>query len=94
MSPHAIHIRSYSPDLTVEFELPPGTHARIGASPAAEVTLPLTGIAPIWCMLGRFLDGRLFLADSDGVISGRIDLPATLSLPPYRFVVFQPVDSD
>ena len=92
MSSNAIHIRSYSPDLTVEFDLPPGSHARIGASPAAEVTLPLTGIAPIWCTLGRFLDGRLFLADNDGTISQRIDLPATLTLPPYRFIVFQPAD--
>ena len=92
MSPHAIHIRSYSPDLTVEFDLPPGTHARIGASPAAEVTLPLTGIAPIWCTIGRFLDGRLFLADNDGAIIQRIDLPTDLSLPPYRFVFFQPGD--
>lgn len=90
MSPHAIHIRSYSPDLTVEFDLLPGSHARIGASPAAEVTLPLSGIPPIWCTLGRFLDGRLFLADNDGTISRRVDLPETLSLPPYRFIVFQP----
>lgn len=93
MSPHAIHLRSYSPDLKVEFDLPPGTHARIGASPASEVTLPLTGIAPFWCMIGRFQDGRLFLANPDGLILRRIDLPETLSLPPYKFVVFHPDDA-
>jgi hypothetical protein len=79
--------------LTVEFELPPGTHARIGASPASEVTLPLTGIAPFWCMIGRFQDGRLFLADPNGLILRRIDLPETLSLAPYQFVVFNPADA-
>ena len=93
MSPHAIHLRSYSPDLKVEFDLPPGTHARIGASPASEVTLPLTGIAPFWCTLGRFQNGRLFLADPNGLILRRIDLPETLSLPPYQFVVFNPADA-
>ena len=93
MSPHAIHLRSYSPDLKVEFDLPPGTHARIGASPQSEVTLPLTGIAPFWCMLGRFQNGRLFLADPNGLILRRIDLPETLSLPPYEFVVFNPADA-
>ena len=93
MSPHAIHLRSYSPDLKVEFDLPPGTHARIGASPASEVTLPLTGIAPFWCMMGRFQDGRLFLADPNGMILRRIDLPETLSLPPYQFEVFNPADA-
>ena len=93
MSPHAIHLRSYSPDLKVEFDLPPGTHARIGASPASEVTLPLTGIAPFWCMMGRFQDGRLFLADPNGLILRRIDLPETLSLPPYQFEVFNPADA-
>ncbi len=92
MSPHAIHLRSYSPDLKVEFDLPPGTHARIGASPASEVTLPLTGIAPFWCTLGRFQNGRLFLADPNGLILRRIDLPETLSLPPYQFEVFNPAD--
>ena len=93
MSPHAIHLRSYSPDLSVEFELPPGTHARIGASPASEVTLPLTGIPPFWRTLGRFQDGRLFLADPSGLILGRIDLPLSLSLPPYQFEVFNPADA-
>ena len=93
MSEHAIHILSYSPDLLVEFELPPGTHARIGASPKAEVTLPLTGIPPFSYMIGRFLDGRLFLAEPDGVILRRVDLPDTLSLPPYEFVILDPADS-
>jgi hypothetical protein len=93
MSPNAIHLRSYSPDLTVEFDLPPGTHARIGASPASEVTLPLTGIAPFWCTIGRFQDGRLFLADPNGLILRRFDLPETLPLPPYQFVFFNPADA-
>ena len=93
MSPHAIHLRSYSPDLKVEFDLPLGTHARIGASPASEVTLPLTGIPPFWCTLGRFQDGRLFLADPNGLILRRFNLPETLSLPPYQFEVFNPADA-
>ncbi|MES2920325.1 MAG: hypothetical protein V4819_02190 [Verrucomicrobiota bacterium] len=93
MSAHAIHLRSYSPDLKVEFDLPPGTHARIGASPASEVTLPLTGIAPFWCMIGRFQNGRLFLADPNGLILRRFDLPETLSLPPYQFVFYNPADA-
>ena len=93
MSPHAIHLRSYSPDMKVEFDLSPGTHARIGASPASEVTLPLTGIPPFWCTLGRFQDGRLFLADPNGLILRRFNLPETLSLPPYQFEVFNPADA-
>ncbi|MES2659173.1 MAG: FHA domain-containing protein [Verrucomicrobiota bacterium] len=92
MSPNAIHLRSYSPDLLVEFDLPPGSHARIGASPDTEITLPLAGISPHVCTLGRFQDGRLYLADNDGAISQRIDLPTTLSLPPYQFVVFNPAE--
>lgn len=93
MSPHAILFRSYSPDLSIEFDLVPGTHARIGASPAMEVTLPLTGIAPFWCTIGRFQDGRLFLADKDGLITKRIDLPETFPLPPYQFVACHPDDT-
>jgi hypothetical protein len=87
MSTNAIYLRSYSPDLVVEFDLPPGTHARIGASPKAEVTLPLTGIPPFSYTIGRFQNGRLFLAEPDGLILRRVDLPDTLSLPPYRFIV-------
>ena len=93
MSADAIHLISDSPELLVEFDLPPGTHARIGASPKAEVTLPLTGIPPFSYMIGRFQDGRLFLADPDGVILRRVDLPDTLSLPPYQFVILDPADS-
>ncbi len=93
MSEHTIQLRSYSPDLLIEFDLLPGTHARLGASPAAEVTIPFSELAPFICTVGRFSNGRLFLADVDGAISQRLDLPATLSLPPYRFVVVHPDES-
>ncbi len=93
MSTHTILLRSYSPDLLVEFDLPPGTHARIGASPQSEITLPLTGIPPFSCMIGRFQNGRLFFADLDGAISRRVDLPDELSLPPYRFIILDPATS-
>ena len=92
MSTQTIHLRSYSPDVLVEFELPQGSHARIGASPDAEVTLPFDDVAPFLCTLGRFQDGRMYLADTDGAISQRIDLPATLAFPPYQFVIFNPDD--
>jgi hypothetical protein len=94
MSPHTLHIRSESPDLLIEFDLPPGTHAKIGASPKAEITLPLTGIPPFSCTLGRFQDGRLYLANLDGTISRRVDLPDVLPVPPYYFRLFHPVDPD
>lgn len=87
MSIHTIYLRSYSPDLLVEIDLRPGTHAKIGASPQAEITLPLTGIPPFSCVIGRFQNGRLFFADLDGAISRRVDLPDELSLPPYRFSI-------
>ncbi len=87
MSHYTIQLRSYSPDLLVEFELPPGTHAQLGASPEAEVTIPFEGLPSVICTIGRFANGRLFLAEVDGSISQRLDLPATLALPPYRFVV-------
>ncbi len=94
MSPHTLHIRSESPDLLIEFDLPPGTHAKIGASPKAEITLPLTGIPPFSCTLGRFRDGRLFMANLDGTISRRVDLPDVLPVPPYYFRLFHPVEPD
>lgn len=87
MSIHTIYLRSYSPDLLVEIDLRPGTHAKIGASPKSEITLPLTGIPPFSCVIGRFQNGRLFLADLDGAISRRVDLPDELLLPPYRFSI-------
>ena len=68
MSIHTIYLRSYSPDLLVEIDLRPGTHAKIGASPQAEITLPLTGIPPFSCVIGRFQNGRLFFADLGGWI--------------------------
>jgi len=92
MSIHTIHIRSENPDLLIEFDLPPGTHAVIGASPKSEVTLPLGGIPPFSCIIGRFHDGRLYLADLDHAISQRLDLPTTLLIPPYQFDVFHPED--
>ena len=90
MSPYAIQLRSDDPDLLIEFDLPPGTHALIGASPKAEITLPLTGIPPFSCTIGRFHDGRLYLADLDGALSRRVNLPDVLSIPPYHFGVIQP----
>lgn len=92
MSPHAIHLRSDSPALLVEFNLPPGTHARIGVSPTAEISLPLAGLAPIAGVIGRTPEGRIYHADPDGENLRHIELPAALSLPPFHFVVFQPVD--
>ncbi len=90
MSIHTIHIRSEIPDLLIEFDLPPGTHAKIGASPKSEITLPLGGIPPFSCIIGRFHDGRLYLAGLDETISQRLDLPSTLFIPPYEFDVFHP----
>lgn len=92
MSAHTLQIRTESPELLIEFELPPGTHARIGASPQAEITLPLTGIPPFSCTIGRFHDGRLYLANLDGTLSRRVDLPDVLSIPPYYFRLFHPVE--
>jgi hypothetical protein len=94
MSPHTLHIRSESPDLLIEFDLPPGTHAKIGASPQAEITLPLTGIPPFSCTIGRFQDGRLYLANLDGTLLRRVDLPDVLPVPPYYFRLFHPVEPD
>ena len=94
MSAHTLHIRTESPELLIEFELPPGTHATIGASPKAEITLPLAGIPPLSCTIGRFHDGRLYLANLDGTISRRVDLPDVLSIPPYYFRLFHPVEPE
>ena len=94
MSSNSLHLRSESPDLLVEFDLLPGSHARIGASPQAEITLPLGGIPPFSCIVGRFHDGRLYLANLDGTISRGIDLPAVLTIPPYDFAVFQPAAAE
>ena len=41
---HALLIYCAKPELTVDFDLPPGTFARIGGSDEAEITLPLPGL--------------------------------------------------
>jgi hypothetical protein len=91
---HRLHLQSEDPDLLIEFDLPPGTHATIGASPKSEITLPLTGIPPFSCILGRFQDGRVFLADLDGCVAHRVELPDILSIPPYQFTLFHPVEPE
>ncbi len=89
-----LYLQSEDPDLLIEFDLPPGTHATIGASPKSEITLPLTGIPPFLCILGRFQDGRMFLADLDASLARRVDLPDFLSIPPYQFVLYHPAEPE
>ena len=91
---HRLHLQSEDPDLLIEFDLPPGTHATIGASPKSEITLPLTGIPPFSCILGRFQDGRVFLADLDGCVTLRVELPEIISIPPYQFALYHPVEPE
>lgn len=90
MSAYAIHLRSETPALLVEFNLPPGTHARIGAASAAEITIPLAGLADIAGLIGRDPRGRIYVANPDGTNLHFIELPAALPLPPYHFVIFHP----
>lgn len=90
MSPHTINLRSESPSVMVEFELPPGSHAWIGAAPDAEVSLPLAGLADFAGMIARTEDGALYVTGPTGQDSRFIQLPAALSLPPYHFAIFQP----
>jgi hypothetical protein len=85
-----LHLQCEDPDLLIEFDLPPGTHATIGASPKSEITLPLTGIPPFLCTLGRFQNGRVFLANLDGSLARGVDLPDTLNFHPYQFTLFHP----
>lgn len=85
-----LHLQCEDPDLLIEFDLPPGTHATLGASPKSEIALPLTGIPPFICILGRFQDGRMFLAELDGSVARSVDLPDFLYFPPYQFVLFHP----
>jgi len=91
---HRLHLQSEDPDLLIEFDLPPGTHATIGASPKSEITLPLTGIPPFSCILGRFQDGRVFLANLDSTVARRVDLPDIISIPPYQFTLFHPAEAE
>lgn len=90
MSPYSIHLRSDNPTLLVEINLSPGTHARIGASEFAEISLPLAGLPDFAGMIGRTPEGRIYHADPDGENRHHIQLPGALALPPYQFVVFQP----
>jgi S1-C subfamily serine protease len=90
MSEHTIHLRSENPPLLVEFNLPPGTHARIGSSPDAEVFLPLAGLTEFVCMIGRTPEGNIYTSESDGGNPRFHELPAALPLPPYQFVIFHP----
>ncbi|RYD18863.1 MAG: hypothetical protein EOP88_21075, partial [Verrucomicrobiaceae bacterium] len=85
-----LHLQSEDPDLLIEFDLPPGTHATIGASPKSEIALPLTGIPPFSCILGRFQDGRVFMANLDFTVARRVDLPDFFSIPPYEFALYHP----
>ena len=90
MSEHTINLRSDNPALLVEFNLPPGTHARIGAAIDAEVSIPLAGLAAYAGLIGRTPEGRLYLSDADGGNERFVALPAALPLTPYHFVVFHP----
>ena len=92
MSAYSINLRSENPALLVEFNLPPGSHARIGAASDAEISLPLAGLADYAGMLGRDMAGRVYLADPDGAGQRFVELPAALPLPPYQFVVFHPAN--
>ncbi|RYD18790.1 MAG: hypothetical protein EOP88_21375, partial [Verrucomicrobiaceae bacterium] len=87
MSAHSITLRSEDPPLVVEFDLPPGTHARIGAAADAEISLPLAGMADYSVIIGRAADGRLYSADAAGGHQHFIQLPAALGVAPYQFVV-------
>ncbi|RYD18787.1 MAG: serine protease [Verrucomicrobiaceae bacterium] len=90
MSAHSITLRSDNPPMVVGFELPPGSHARIGSAEDAEIRLPLAGMAGHACRMGRLADGRIYLADPSGGNQRFIGLPAAIPLPPYQFVAFQP----
>lgn len=85
-----LHLQCEDPELLIEFDLPPGTHATLGASPQSELTLPLTGIPPFICILGRFQDGRMFLAELDGSVARSVDLPDFFYFPPYQFTLYHP----
>lgn len=89
-----LHLQSEDPDLLIEFDLPPGTHATIGASPKSEITLPLTGIPPFSCILGRFKDGRVFMANLDFTVARRVDLPDFFAIEPYQFALYHPEEPE
>jgi hypothetical protein len=40
------------------------------------------------------LDGRVFLANLDRSVARRVDLPDILSIPPYQFTLFHPVEPE
>lgn len=90
MSPHSINLRSDDPAVLVEFDLPPETHATIGAALNAEISLPLAGLAEFAGVIGRTREGRLYLSDPDGENMRFIELPAAIPLPPYCFAAFHP----
>lgn len=89
-----LHLQCEDPGLLIEFDLPPGTHATIGASPQSEIALPLTGIPPFSCILGRFQDGRVFLGNLDFSVARRVDLPESFAIPPYEFTLYHPAESE
>ncbi len=91
---HRLHIQSEEPDLLIEFDLPPGTHATIGASPKSEITLPLTGIPPFSFILGRFQDGQVFIADLNFFVTRLVHLPDALAIPPYQFALYHPAEPE
>ncbi len=90
MTPHSLNLRSEDPALLVEFHLRPGTHATIGASSDAEITLPLTGLADFACKIGCTQGGAFYVSAPDGSNLRPIHLPAALTLQPYHFVIFHP----
>jgi len=90
MSKYSLTLRSDHPSLVVEFNLPPGTHARIGADSDAEICLPLAGLADVACEIGRDSLDRVYVSDSNGDARHFLQLPAVLPLPPYQFVLFHP----
>lgn len=91
VSPHAFTLRSENPSLLVELEMKPGTHARIGSSPSAEVCLPLAGLESFACVLGRNSAGKFYVEDMDGQNARLVAMPGFLSLAEYRFELLRQV---
>jgi S1-C subfamily serine protease len=56
--------------------------------------LPLVGLEDFVCILGRSSEGKIYVSDSDGGNQRYLNLPAVLPLPPFQFVVFQPVEEE
>ena len=73
--------------LLIEFSLRRGEFARLGSSPAVEITLPMVGIREEECRLFIDDDGLLWMTAPGADEPVSIEPPSSFQAGPYHFAI-------